>query len=112
MMQRRSVLTLLGAGIAASALSKAADQKETIALLGTGRLASVLGKSWASAGHTVIYGSRTPADARVASLVRETGVRASATTLKDAVARAGMVMFALPWEPVKELVPTLGDLDD
>jgi predicted dinucleotide-binding enzyme len=108
----------MGAGLALAALSKRtqaqlrgeSEKKETIAILGTGRLASVLGKGWAAAGHTVIYGSRTPADERVANLVRETGPRASATTLKDAAARAGIVMFALPWEPVKDLVPTLGDL--
>ena len=119
MTRRRSVLTSIGASLAVAALlrrtqaqtSRASEQKETIAMLGTGGLGSVLGKSWAAAGHTVIYGSRTPADVRVTNLVRETGPRASAATSKDAVARAGMVMFALPWEPVKELVPTLGDLD-
>lgn len=114
MTHRRSVLTLLGASLAVSTLSRQTraqtEGREPIALLGTGGLASVLGKGWATAGHTVIYGSRTPADARVANLVRETGPRASATTLKDAVARTGMVLFALPWEPVKDLVPTLGDL--
>lgn len=114
MTNRRSVLTHIGAGLAvAAAFSKtpgAAAEKETIALLGTGHMASVLGKGWAAAGHTVIYGSRAPDDVRVPNLVRETGPRSSATTLKDAAARAGIVMFALPWEPVQNLVPTLGDL--
>jgi 8-hydroxy-5-deazaflavin:NADPH oxidoreductase len=114
---RRSFLTL-GAGLAVAALSRRthaqtnriSEGKETIAMLGTGKMASVLGKGWAAAGHTVIYGSRAPGDTRVTDLVRESGARASATTSKDAIARAGMVMFALPWEPVKDLLPTLGDL--
>jgi NADPH-dependent F420 reductase len=118
MTHRRSVLTHIGASLAVAALSKPtraqtrgeSEEKETIAMLGAGRLGSVLGKGWAAAGHTVIYGSRTPAAIRVTNLVRETGPRASATTLKDAAARASIVMFALPWEPVKDLVPTLGDL--
>jgi NADPH-dependent F420 reductase len=114
MTDRRSVLTHIGASLAfATAFSRtsgAAGEKETIALLGTGHMASVLGKGWAAAGHTVIYGSRTPADARVTTLVRETGPRASSTTSRDAAARASVVMVALPWEAVQSLVPTLGDL--
>src|SRR5262249_17910882 len=114
----RSLLTYIGATLTAAALSRRtkaqtrveSTPRETIAMLGTGRMASVLGKSWAGAGHTIIYGSRTPADARVADLVRETGPRASATTPRDAIAQAGMIMFALPWEPVKDLLPTLGNL--
>src|SRR5262245_54745086 len=103
MTDRRSVLALLGGriGATAGALPKSADEKETIAMLGTGKMATVLAKGWVAAGHTVIYGSRTPADVRVTNLVRETGARASATALKEAVAKANMVVFALPWEPVK-----------
>src|SRR5689334_11928336 len=99
MTQRRSVLTHIGATLTAAALSRRTQArtrvesrpKETIAMLGTGRMASVLGKGWAGGGHTVIYGSRTPADARVASLVQQTGRRASATTPRDAVAQADMI---------------------
>ncbi len=31
-----------------------------IAILGTGKVASVLGASWKKKGHTIVYGSRTP----------------------------------------------------
>lgn len=119
MTDRRAVLTHIGASLAvAAALSKpartqisgVAEEKEAIALLGTGRMATVLGKGWAAAGHTVIYGSRAPADVRVKTLVRETGPRASSTTSRDAAARASVVVFALPWEAVQNLLPTLGDL--
>ena len=46
---------------------------ETIAIIGTGNVGSTLGKIWAEAGHTVIYGSRTPNEERVLTLVTETG---------------------------------------
>ena len=41
---------------------------ETIAIIGTGNVGSTLGKIWAEAGHTIIYGSRTPDSSRVRSL--------------------------------------------
>jgi 8-hydroxy-5-deazaflavin:NADPH oxidoreductase len=84
--------------------------KETIAMLGTGRLGQALGKRWAAAGHTLVYGSRTPEDERVRTLVKESGPRASATSLKEAAARADIVVFALPWKPVKDVLAALGDL--
>jgi hypothetical protein len=115
---RRTVLSTLGATLALTALAKRAhpqstrsDQaKEAIAMLGTGRMGQSLGKVWARIGHPIVYGSRTPEDERVKTVVKETGARASVTTPKDAAAQADIVVFALPWKAVKDLVPTLGDL--
>jgi 8-hydroxy-5-deazaflavin:NADPH oxidoreductase len=118
MTDRRTVLTGLGAGWALAACTGAVlaapqsgtGTREPIAILGTGRLGSVLGKRWCEAGHPVIYGSRTPEDPRVKAIVSSSGPQASSLLPKDAAHNAGVVVFALPWNPVKDLLPTLGDL--
>lgn len=116
--RRRDVLTGIGAGLAVSALSTRASaqtvgadgKKEAIAILGTGRLGSVLGKLWAAAGHPIHFGSRTPTEDRVKALVGACGPASSASRPQDAAARADVVVFALPWKGAKELLPALGDL--
>ena len=83
---------------------------ETIAIVGTGNVGGTLGKRWAAAGHTVIYGSRTPNDKRVALLVRESGREASVALPRDAAARADILIVSVPFGAAKEVVPGLGDL--
>lgn len=118
MIPRRSMLSALGAGLAVASLAQrsragngdSAVARESIAVLGTGHLGGALGKRLAALGHSVTYGSRTPDQDAVKQLARASGPHASVATLADAAARAGIVLFALPWEPVKALLPTLGDL--
>jgi 8-hydroxy-5-deazaflavin:NADPH oxidoreductase len=117
MIHRRSILTGLGSGLAMWAMRRAAAREsaaaaptEAIAVLGTGHLGGTLGTRLAATGHSVVYGSRTPGEERVTALVRDSGPNASVASLAQATARARIVVFALPWEPVKELLPKLGDL--
>lgn len=119
MTQRRTVLTTLGATLALTALTQHAkgqstrgnEEKEAIAILGTGNLGKALGKSWAKLGHPIIYGSRTPEDARVQTVVKDTGAQASVLRPAEAASKASCVVVALPWSAVADLVSTLGDLD-
>lgn len=118
MIDRRSIFAGLGSSLALGAIMKRAiasdvvsvPPKEAIAILGAGKLGSALGKRLAAARYPVIYGSRTPNAERVQALVQSSGPNASAATLADAVAHSSIVVFALPWEPVKDLLPKLGDL--
>jgi predicted dinucleotide-binding enzyme len=118
MIDRRSILTGLSSGLALGAIARSVSAndaapalpKEAIAILGAGKLGSALGKRLAAVGYPVIYGSRTPEAERVQALVKSTGPKASAATLTNAVAHSSIVIFALPWEPVKDLLPQLGDL--
>lgn len=87
-----------------------AGTKEAIAILGTGRYGSTLGKLWASRGHAIHFGSRTPQDARVKAVVEACGPKASASQPDEAVTHADFVVFALPWKGAQELLPSLGDL--
>lgn len=116
MIERRSALALLAAASGAALLpwstaARAADGKaETIAVIGTGEVGSALGKRWAAMGHKIIYGSRTPSDARVRKLVEETGHGATAVLPGDAAAKADLVLIAVRWPNVKESIASLGDL--
>jgi predicted dinucleotide-binding enzyme len=119
--QRRSLLTALtslGASSAFAAFveplraqqSDSGTARETIAVLGTGRFGGAIGKRLSTLGYPVVYGSRTPLATQVRALVTDSGPRASAASPMDAVARGTIVVFAVPWEFVKDLLPGLGDL--
>ncbi len=118
MVHRRSVLTGLSASVSVPALSRltraqqvrSSAARETVAVLGTGRFGGTIGKRLSAIGYPVVYGSRTPEAARVRTLVMQSGPRASAASQADAASRGAIVVFAVPWAPVKELLPTLGDL--
>lgn len=115
MLDRRSILTGLGTGLATMAIGTRADARDTrpreiIAVLGTGHLGGAVGRTLAKLGYTIVFGSRTPGSDAVKALVKACGPRAAAAQPAAAVARAGIVVFGLPWDPVKDLIPSLGDL--
>ncbi|MDH3420100.1 MAG: NADPH-dependent F420 reductase [Gammaproteobacteria bacterium] len=83
---------------------------ETIAIIGTGQVANALGPMFAEQGHTIIYGSRNPARDTVRELIARTGAGASAAQPAEAVARAEVVMVAVPWDALPDVVRSLGDL--
>ncbi len=116
MIHRRTALTSLGAAMVAGVYTTVRAQsgvggprRERIAVLGTGHLGQALAKGWARTGHRVIYGSRTPGDDRVRKLLKA-GSRVTAGTPGEAAAQADIIVFALPWKPVRDLIPALGDL--
>jgi NADPH-dependent F420 reductase len=83
----------------------------TIAIIGTGDVGSALGTRFAGLGHSVVYGSRTPEEAAVQTLVNETGNGARAATQAESVIGADIVVLAIPWAPAKSIVQSLGNLD-
>lgn len=87
-----------------------ADERYTIAIIGTGNMASALGPNLSRSGHTVVYGSRNPAREKVAALVEATGTGSFATTHEEAVSGAEIIILAVPWSAVESLIPALGDL--
>jgi hypothetical protein len=105
------MLLLCLLGFALTSAADAATQGETIAILGTGRVASALGPQFARQGLRVVYGSREPARDEVRELVAASGAGASATTPRDAVAQAQWVLVALPWHAVEGALREL-DLGD
>jgi len=83
---------------------------ETIAIIGTGQVATGLGPQFARLGHTIIYGSRNPSRDEVRALIEHTGHGASATTPADAVADADVVVLAVPGDAIEVVTKSLGDL--
>lgn len=88
----------------------AAQDKPTVAIIGTGTLASVLGPAIGQQGYPVIYGSRDPDREVVRSLVARTGADASAATPAAAAVRAEIVILAVPREVLHEVAATLGPI--
>ncbi len=93
-----------------SALCTGAASAETIAIIGTGNVASALGPEFAAQGHTIVYGSRKPEGSDAQALVARTGNNASVTTPGKSVEDADIVVLAVPGTRVKEIVVGLGDL--
>ena len=83
---------------------------DTIAVIGTGRVASALGPGFAEQGHTIIYGSRDPARAEVQALLEQTSGSASVAAPAEAAAQADIVVLAVPGGVALEVVESLGDL--
>ncbi len=83
---------------------------ETIGIIGTGDVAGALGPAWAEAGHTIVYGSRTPQADKVQTLVAKTGSDTRATTPPEAAAAADVIVLAVPAEVAVSVLQGLGDV--
>lgn len=81
-----------------------------IAVIGTGNVGAALGPEFAALGHTIVYGSRNPAEQDVRDLVAKTGRGASATTQPEAVKDADIVVLAVPGALAVDITKSLGDL--
>jgi predicted dinucleotide-binding enzyme len=81
-----------------------------IAILGAGNVGGGLGIAFARTGHEVVFGVRDPASAKTsAALAAAPGARATAPA--DAVEGAEVVVFALRWDAVREMLDQLPSLD-
>ena len=83
-----------------------------IAILGAGNVGGTLGRRWAELEHDVRFGVRDPT--RGADAVKGGGAlprRASVTTPAEAVHAAEVVLFATPWDAVRDSLREAGPLD-
>lgn len=104
-------ISILIAALAISWSAFAHDEQYTIGIIGTGNMGSALGRGLAKSGHRVVYGSRSPSSDRVRALVATTGNDATAKSQKEAAQQSDIIILAVPWLAVKEVIDTLGDLD-
>jgi 8-hydroxy-5-deazaflavin:NADPH oxidoreductase len=112
-MVRRSMLlagwcSLMVLALPAAAPADRADAgpaaRETVAVIGTGRVGGALGPQFARLGHAVVYGSRDPARADVVALVARTGPGTTALPPAEAARRAAIVVIATPWSATEAAV--------
>lgn len=78
-----------------------------VAIIGAGQVGSALGRSWAKAGHQIIYGVRNPHGGKTQPPTFE-GV--SVQLIPDAVRAGDIVVLATPWKAVPEVITFMGDL--
>ena len=112
-MWRRVAGIQLGALLVGSlvGLGACAEDPDTVAVIGTGRVAAALGPRFADLGFEVIYGSRDPERESVKSLVEKTGSNARAASQREAAQAGDWIVLAVPWSPMETLIPSLGPLD-
>lgn len=80
-----------------------------IAVIGAGSVGATLGRRFADLGHDVAYAGSRPASPSAAQAAAATpGATAGAPS--EVVAGADVVVLAVPWSAVAEVVPALGDL--
>ncbi|MCO6004064.1 NAD(P)-binding domain-containing protein [Actinoallomurus purpureus] len=84
-----------------------ANGTRRIGLLGAGNIGRPIGRHWLAAGHTVTFGSRSPQ--RLASFIGPLGPGARAASYADAATAGDVVMLAVPYQALDELLDTVRD---
>ena len=79
-----------------------------IAVIGTGRVGTVLGTRWAQAGNEVWFGSRRRDDETMRALKSLTGV--DVVSPVEAAENADIILLAVPWNVAEAVIQNLGDL--
>lgn len=106
-----NLILLVVACLGSLAAPAAAEEKPVVAMIGTGTLAGTFGPAIGKAGYRVVYGSRDPARNSVRELVGTTGSNASATSQREAAAKADIVILAVPRNVLDDVTDSLGQLD-
>ncbi len=82
----------------------------TIAIIGTGGMASALGQRLADVGFPLVFGSRSPDKAR--ALAARIGHDARAASPAEAAAAGNVVIFAVPHDALAQAVASTGPIAD
>ncbi len=80
-----------------------------IAIIGTGRLGTTLGKIWAEKGHIIMFGSKDPQKAK--KFANSIGSNASGGSYQEAAKFGEAIILAVPWSGAKDSIKTAGDLN-
>jgi hypothetical protein len=79
-----------------------------IAIIGSGNIGGGLARAWGAKGHEIIFGARDLAEPELIALCSEIGARA--TTMANAVAAAEVVVLAVPFKALDEVIGAAGSL--
>jgi 8-hydroxy-5-deazaflavin:NADPH oxidoreductase len=77
-----------------------------ITIIGAGNVGRALASAWRRAGHEVTVGVRAPGDQRHADLAPV----ATVTDVASAVTGSDVIVLAVPWTAVPEVIQAAGDL--
>ena len=81
-----------------------------IAIIGAGNVGGALGARWAQLGHEVVYGVRHPDGERTKTVLAASGRQARAASPTEAAALGEVMVIAIPYSALAEVLPALGDL--
>jgi NADPH-dependent F420 reductase len=81
-----------------------------IGILGTGRMATTLGRLWAERGHAVFFGSREAE--RGQAVAAEVGFGAQGGLLVDSAEFGDVILLAVPWYAFTDVERAVGDMVD
>lgn len=79
-----------------------------ICIIGSGHIGAGLARAWAKKGHAVVIGARSPGDHALTALCAEIGARAAAVA--DAPRDADVVVLAVPFPALEQVLAVIGDL--
>lgn len=79
-----------------------------IGVIGSGNIGGTLGRHWAKAGHKVMFSSRHPEELESMA----TSVGAEVGTTEETGAFSNVILLAIPFGKVAEVVQQLGQLDN
>lgn len=79
-----------------------------IGIIGSGKIGGNLGKSWAKAGHKVLFSSRHPEE--LSSLVKEAGENAEALSIANTFKEnADVYLLSMPFKAINEISELYAD---
>ena len=81
-----------------------------IGVIGAGNVGGTLGRRWAGAGHDVTFGIRGSLGRDLRKILEASQGRARAATVAEAVRDAEVVVLAVPWAAVPEVIQSAGEL--
>jgi len=79
-----------------------------ITIIGSGHIGAGLARAWARKSHALVFGARTLDDPELLALCKETHARA--TTIAAAPTDAQVVVLAMPYGALDEVLKATGDL--
>lgn len=79
-----------------------------IAIIGAGNVGGALGRAWAKAGHSIVFGTRDVNKPELKSLSAQIG--ATAASAAEAARQGDVVVLTLPWQSAEGVVKTIGSL--
>lgn len=80
-----------------------------IAVIGSGNIGAGLARAWTKKGHAVTFGARAPDAPELTALCGS--IRATAKTIRDAASSSDVVVLAVPFGALDEVLRATGTLD-
>jgi 8-hydroxy-5-deazaflavin:NADPH oxidoreductase len=82
-----------------------------IGIIGIGNVGSTMGPLLSRCGHEVLFGARDPKGAAATALLANCEGRAQAFSVREVFARANLILLAVRWDDLPEVIAEAENLD-